>query len=124
MEASNRERQISRLERFGGRGFHAVILLTAVAPIVLVLIGALNLKSAATQAQLANTSFSDVLKLWLNGPHPETLYPGHIVLALQRVDDAVFQFTDVPVSLIVLVLMRGRRKSAQELLVLLKEHGA
>lgn len=124
MEASTRERQISRLNRFGGRGFHVAILLTAVAPILLVLIGVLSLNSAATHAKLANTSFSNVFKLWLDGPNPETLYPGHLVLALERMDDAVFQFTDVPVALFILVLMRGRRKSAQELLALLKEHGA
>ena len=100
------------------------ILLMAVAPILLVLIGVLNLNSAATHAKLADTSLSKVLKLWLDGPNPDTLYPGHLVLALERVDDAVFQFADVPVALIVLVLMRGRRKSAQELLALLKEHGA
>ena len=100
------------------------ILLTAVAPILIVLIGVLTLNSAATHAKLANTSLSEVFKLWLGAPHPETQYPGHLVLALERVDDAVFQFTEIPVALIVLVLMRGRRKSAQELLALLKEHSA
>ena len=124
MEASTRERQISRLERFGGRGFQMAILLTAVAPFLLVLIIALNLKSAATHAKLANTSLSNVLKLWMDGPNPETQYPGHLVLALGLVDDVVYQLTDVPVALFILVLMRGRRKSAQELLALLKEHGA
>ena len=124
MEASTQERQISRLKRFGGRGFHVAILLTAVAPILLVLIGVLNLNSAATHAKLANTSLSNVFKLWLDGPNPETLYPGHLMLAFERVDDAVYQFTDVPVALFILVLMRGRRKSAQELLDLLKEHSA
>jgi hypothetical protein len=124
MEESSRERQISRLERFGGRGFHVAILLTAVAPILLVLIGVLNLNSAATHAKLADTSLSNVFRLWLDGPNPETLYPGHLVIALERVDDVVFQLTDVPVALFILVLMRGRRKSAQELLALLKEHGA
>lgn len=124
MKASTRERQISRLKRFGGRGFQVAIFLTAAAPILLVFFGVLNLNSAATHAKLANTSFSGVFKLWLSGPHPETLYPGHLVLALERVDDALFQFTDIPVALVFLVLLRGRRKSAQELLALLKKHDA
>jgi hypothetical protein len=123
-DASSRRRQITRLERFGGRGFQVAILLAAVAPIVLVLIGVLNLNSAATHAKLADSSLSKVLELWLGGPNPETLYPGHLVLALERVDDAVFQFAEVPVAIILLVLMWGRRKSAQELLALLKEHSA
>jgi hypothetical protein len=124
MMPAARERQISRLKRFGGRGFRVAILLMAVAPILLVVIGALNLRAAATHANHANIPLSSVLKLWLDGPEPESLVPGHLVLALQCVDDAVYQFTDVPVALIVLVLMRGRRKSARELLALLKEHNA
>jgi hypothetical protein len=118
------ERQIYRLSRYQGRSFRVAIVLLWIAPIVVVTLGVMNLNGAATHAKLANTSLTGVLKLWLNGPLPEATYSGHVVLALERIDDAVFQFTEAPIALIVLVVLRGRRKSAQELLALLKAHSA
>jgi hypothetical protein len=84
----------------------------------------MNLQAAATHAKLANTTLSAAFTLWLNGPLPEATYPGHLVLALESIDNAVYQLTDTPIAIIFLFLMRRRRKSARELLALLKEHGA
>ena len=75
-------------------------------------------------AKLANTSLTGVFTLWLNGPLPEDTYSGHLVLALESIDTAVFQLTDAPIAPIVLFALRRRRKSARELLALLKANSA
>ena len=116
------ERQISGLSRYGGRGFRVAIVLLCIAPIVLVTLAVLNLNAASTHAKLANTSLGGVFTLWLNGPLPEATYSGHLVVALERIDTAVFQFADAPIALIVLFAMRRRRKSTRELLALLEEY--
>ena len=116
-----RERQISSLSRYEGRGFRVAVVLLCIAPIVLVTLAALNLHAAATHAKLANTSLTGVFTLWLNGPLPEATYSGHLVLALERIDTAVFQLADAPIALIVIFALRRRRKSARELLALLEE---
>jgi hypothetical protein len=114
------ERQISHLRRYEGRGVRVAIVLLWIFPIVLVTLGMLNLHSAATHAKLANTSLAGLFELWLHGPLPEATYPGHLVLALGSIDDAVLQFTDAPIAFFFQLALRGRRKSAQELLALLK----
>ena len=116
------ERQISGLGRYEGRSFRVAIVLLCIAPIVLVTLAVLNLHAAATHATLANTSLADVFTLWLNGPLPEGTYSGHIVLAFERIDTAVFQLADAPIALIVLFALRRRRKSARELLALLNAY--
>jgi hypothetical protein len=118
------ERQISGLSRYEGRSFRVAIVLLCVAPIVLVTLAVLNLHAAATHAKLANTSLTGVFTLWLNGPLPEATYSGHLVLALEGIDTAVFQLADAPIALIVVFVLRRRRKSARELLALLKEYSA
>jgi hypothetical protein len=118
------ERQISGLSRYEGRSFRVAIVLLCVAPIVLVTLAGLNLHAAATHGKLANTSLTDVFTLWLNGPLPEATYSGHLVLALEGIDTAVFQLADAPIALIVIFVLRRRRKSARELLALLKEYSA
>ena len=118
------ERQISSLSRYEGRGVRVAIVLLCLAPIVLVTLAVLNLHSAATHAKLANTSLTGVFTLWLNGPLPEATYSGHLVLALERIDTAVFQLADAPIALIVIFALRRRRKSAGELLALLKAYSA
>jgi len=119
-----RERQISRLGRYEGRGLRVAIVLLCIAPLVLVTLAVLNLHAAATHANLANTSLTGVFTLWLNGPVPEATYPGHLVLAFERIDTAVFQLADAPISLIVLFALRRRRQSERELLALLKAQSA
>ncbi len=118
------ERQISSLSRYEGRGVRVAIVLLCLAPIVLVTLAVLNLHSAATHAKLANTSLTGVFTLWLNGPLPEATYSGHLVLALDRIDTAVFQLADAPIALIVIFALQRRRKSAGELLALLKAYSA
>jgi hypothetical protein len=118
------ERQISHLRRYEGRGFRVAILLLCIAPIVFVTLAVLNLHAAATHAKLADTSLTGVFTLWLNGPLPEATYSGHLVLALEDIDTAVFQLTDAPIAPIVLFALRRRRKSARELLALLKAYSA
>src|SRR5258708_40067698 len=118
------ERQISSLSRYGGRSVRVAIVLLCLAPIVLVTLAVLNLHSAATHAKLANTSLTGVFTLWLNGPLPEATYSGHLVLALDRIDTAVFQLADAPIALIVIFALQRRRKSAGELLALLKAYSA
>ena len=113
------ERQISGLSRYDGRAVRVASVLLCVAPLVLGTLAALNLNAAATHATLANTSLAGVFTLWLNGPLPEVMYPGHILLAFERLDTAVFQLADAPIALIVLFGLRRRRKSARELLALL-----
>jgi hypothetical protein len=100
------------------------IVLLCIAPIVFVTLAVLNLDAAATHAKLASTSLRDVFTLWLNGPVPEATYSGHLVLALENIDTAVFQLADAPIALIVLFAMRRRRKNARELLALLKAYSA
>lgn len=118
------ERQISGLRRYEGRGVRVAIVLLCIAPIVIVTLAVLNLHGAATHAKLANSSLKGVFTLWVSGPLPEATYSGHLVLALERIDTAVFQLADAPIALIVIVALRRRRKSARELLALLKEHSA
>jgi hypothetical protein len=118
------ERQISSLNRYEGRGLRVAIVLLCIAPIVLGTLAVLNLQAAATHANLANNSLRGVFTLWLNGPVPEAAYPGHILLAFERIDTAVFQLADAPIALIALFAMRRRRKNAQELLALLKSYSA
>jgi hypothetical protein len=118
------ERQISSLSRYEGRSLRVAVVLLCLAPVVLVTLAVLNLQAAATHAKFANSSLMGVFTLWLNGPVPEATYPGHLVLALGRVDTAVFQLADAPIALIVLFAMRRRRKSARELLALLKAYSA
>jgi len=91
---------------------------------VLVTLAVLNLRAASTHATLANTSLADVFTLWLNGPLPEVMYSGHILLAFERIDTAVFQLADAPIALVVLLVVRRRRKSARELLAVLNAHRA
>lgn len=122
--SSPRERQISGLSRYEGRGFRVAFVLLCLAPIVLVTLAALNLQAAATHAKLADNSLTGVFTLWLNGPLPEATYSGHLVLALDRIDTAVFQLADAPIALIVTFALRRRRKSARELLALLKAESA
>lgn len=117
-----RERQISGLSRYEGRGVRVAIVLLWIAPIVLVTLAVLNVRGAATHARLANSSLTGVLKLWLDGPRPEATYSGHLVLAFEAIDTAVFQLADAPIALIVIFAMRRRRKNARELLALLREH--
>jgi len=118
------ERQISQLGRYEGRGFRVAIVLLCVAPIVLVTLAILNLQAAAAHAKLVSTSLTGVFTLWLNGPLPEATYSGHLVLALERIDTAVFQLADAPIAPIVLFALRRRRKSARELRALLKAYSA
>src|SRR5262245_37355645 len=120
--ATPRERQIERLKRYESRPARVVIALLWIAPIVLVILAFLNLRGALTQAKLADTTPAGLFQLWLNGPLPEATYPGHLVIALERIDDAVLQLTDAPIVSFILVALRGRRKNARELLALLKEH--
>lgn len=116
------ERQISGLSRYDGRAVRVAIALLWIAPIVLVTLAVLNLNAAATHAKLANTSLAGVFTLWLSGPVPEVMYSGHILLAFERIDTAVFQLADAPFALIVLFALRRRRKSARELLAVLNAH--
>jgi hypothetical protein len=118
------ERQISHLSRYEGRSVRVAMVLLGIAPIVVVALGVMNLNVAATHAKLVNSSLADAFKLWLTGPLPEATYSGHIVLALERIEDAVLQFTEAPISLIALVALRRRRKNARELLALLRAHSA
>jgi hypothetical protein len=118
------ERQISHLRRYEGRSVRVAIVLLCIAPIVLVTLAVLNLHAAATHAELANMSLASAFTLWLNGPLPEATYSGHLVLALERIDTGVFQLADAPIAPIVLVALRRRRKSARELLALLKVYSA
>jgi len=118
------ERQISGLSRYEGRSVRVAMVLLCIAPIVLVTLAVLNLRAAATHATLANTSLAGVFTLWLNGPLPESTYSGHIVLAFERIDTAVFQLADAPIMLIVLFALRRRRKSVRELLALLNGYSA
>ena len=118
------ERQISHLRRYEGRSFRVAVLLLYIAPIVFVTLAVLNLHAAATHATLANTSLAGVFTLWLNGPLPEVTYSGHIVLAFEDIDTAVFQLADAPIALIVMFALRRRRKSARELLALLRAYSA
>ena len=120
MARSPLERQVSSLERYEGRGVLVAIVLLCIAPIVILTLAVLNLHAAATQAKLVNTSLKEALTLWLNGPVPEASYSGHLVLALERIDTAVFQLTDAPIALVVMFALWRRRKSARELLALLK----
>lgn len=113
------ERQISGLKKDEGPGFRVAIVLLCIAPIVLVTLAFLNVHAAATHATLANTSLAGAFRLWLHGPVPEASYSGHLLLALESIDTAVFQLTDIPIALIVMFALRGRRKSARELLALL-----
>jgi hypothetical protein len=113
-----------RVSRYEGRSFRVAIVLLCIAPIVLVTLAVLNLHAAATHANLANTSLTGVFSLWLNGPLPEATYSGHLVLALERIDTALFQLADAPIALIVIFALRRRRKSARELLALLKAYSA
>ena len=112
------------LSRYEGRGVRVAIALLWIAPIVLVTLAVLNLNAAATHATLANTSLAGVLTLWLKGPLPEVMYSGHILLAFERIDTAVFQLADAPFALIILFALRRRRKSARELLAVLNAHSA
>ncbi len=118
------EREISNLRRYEGRGFRVAVVLLCIAPVVLVTLAVLSLHAAAMHAKLANTSLTGVFTLWLNGPLPEATYSGHLVLALERIDNAVFQLADAPIALIVVFALRRRRKSARELLSLLKAYSA
>ena len=118
------ERQISDLRRYDGRGFRVAIVLLGIAPIVLVTLAVLDLNAVATHAKLANTSLTGVFTLWLDGPLPEATYSGHLVLALERIDSALDQLVNAIIALIVLIAMRRRRKSARELLALLKTYSA
>jgi len=118
------ERQITGLSRYDGRSVRVAIVFLCIAPIVLVTLAVLNLHAAATHATLANTSLGGVFTLWLTGPLPEVAYSGHILLAFERIDTAVFQVADAPIALIVLVALRRRRKSARELLDVLKSYSA
>src|SRR5262245_24383344 len=103
---ASRERQIARLRWYESRGFRVAFLLLSAVPLVLTVIGVMNLSAAGSQAKLAGSSLSGALKLWLNGPIPEATYPGHLVLALQNVEEAVFQFSEVPIALGVLFALR------------------
>jgi len=118
------ERQIAGLSRYEGHSVRVAIVLLCLAPIVLVILAVMNLQAAATHAKLANASLTGVFTLWLNGPLPEATYSGHLVLALDRIDTAVFQLADAPIPLIVIFALRRRRKSAGELLALLKAYSA
>jgi hypothetical protein len=118
------ERQISGLSRYEGRSFRVAIVLLCIAPIVLVTLAVLNLHASATHARLANTSLTGVFTLWVNGPLPEATYSGHLVLALESIDTAVFQLADAPIALIVIFALRRRRKGARELLALLRAYSA
>src|SRR6185369_9308270 len=118
------ERQISGLSRYEGRSVRVAIVLLCIAAMVLVALAALNLRAASTHATLANTSLASVFTLWLNGPVPEAMYSGHILLAFERIDTAVFQLADAPFALIVLLALRRRRKSARELLGVLNAYRA
>jgi hypothetical protein len=91
---------------------------------VLVTLAVLNVRAASTHAKLADSSLTGVFTLWLSGPVPEATYSGHLVLALERIDTAVFQLADAPIAIIVLFALRRRRRSARELLALLKEYSA
>ena len=124
MDSSSKARQISSLKRDEGRGVRVAIFLLWIAPVVLVTLAVLNLQAAATHAKAANTSLSGAFALWLNGPLPEATYPGHLVIALDRIDTVIYQLADAPIALIVMFALRRRRKSARELLELLNEHGA
>jgi len=117
------ERQISGLSRYEGRGVRVAIVLLCIAPLVLVTLAGLNLRAAATHAALAHTSLPGVFTLWLSGPLPDGTYSGHILLAFERIDTAVFQLADAPVMLIALVALLRRRRSARECLALLNAHG-
>jgi len=118
------DRQVSNLRRYEGRGVRVAIVFLCIAPLLLVTLAVLNLHAASTHAKLADTSLTGVFTLWLNGPLPEVMYSGHVVIALERIDTGVFQLADAPVALIVLFALRRRRKSARELLALLKEYSA
>ena len=114
------ERQISGLSRYESRTFRVAIVLLCIAPIVLVTLAVLNLQASSTHAKLANSSLTSVFTLWVSGPLPEATYSGHLVLALEGIDTAVFQLADAPIALIVIFALRRRRQSARELLALLE----
>ena len=118
------ERQISSLGQYEGRGARVAIVLLCIAPLLLATLAVLNLHAASTHAKLADSSLRGVFALWLNGPVPELTYSGHLVLALDRIDTAVFQLADAPIALVVLVALRRRRRSARELLALLNSYNA
>jgi hypothetical protein len=124
MPSTALERQISGLSRYEGRSVRVAIVLLCIGAVVLVTLAVLNLRAASTHATLANTSLADVFTLWLNGPLPEVMYSGHILLAFERIDTAVFQLADAPIALVVLLVVRRRRKSARELLAVLNAHRA
>jgi len=114
-----RERQIADLSRYEGPGVRVALVLLCIAPVVLVTLAALNVRAAAAHATLASTSLAGAFRLWFAGPVPEASYSGHLVLALESIDTAVFQLTDSPIALFLIFALWRRRKSARELLALL-----
>jgi hypothetical protein len=100
-------------------------LLLWLVPGLLLIVGALNIRLAATWAASEAMTLAELFAVWSKGFVPEATYPGAVVLGVDRLSVGTLPIgLALPTALLALSHSWYRRKFAAPLLELLERSGA